>query len=67
MKLETVGAVSVGDLRLEVGGQINDVDGVEGALLGTDTASYAQSLRDEGDLGGGVDFDAQLARPHDRT
>jgi len=31
VQLEGVGGVSVGDLSLEVGGQIDDVDGVEGA------------------------------------
>ena len=50
------------DLGLEVRGQIDDVDGVEGAFLGADTAANTQALRDEGDLGGRVDFDAQLAR-----
>ena len=48
----------MGDLGLEVGGQVDDVDGVEGALLRADTASYAQAFGDEGDLGAGVDFDA---------
>jgi hypothetical protein len=52
----------VGDLGLEVGGQVDDVDGVEGAFLRADTATDTQALRDEGDLGLGGDFDAQLAR-----
>jgi hypothetical protein len=64
VQFEAVGRVSVGDLGLEVGGQVDDVDGVEGALLGTDTTSYAQAFGDEGDFAGGVDFDAQLAGPH---
>lgn len=46
------------DLGLEIRGQVDDVDGVEGALFGADTASNAQALGDEGDLGGVVDFDA---------
>lgn len=62
VQLEAVGRVSVGDLGLEVGGQVDDVDGVEGAFLGADTATDTQALRDEGDLGLGRDFDAQLAR-----
>jgi hypothetical protein len=41
MKLEAVGAVTVSDLRLEVGGQVDDVDGIEGTLLRTDTAPNA--------------------------
>lgn len=41
MQLEAVGGVSVGDLSLQVGGQVDDVDGVKGALFGTDAASDA--------------------------
>ena len=67
MQLEAVGAVAVGNLRFEVRGQVDDVDGVEGALLGADTASDAEALRNEGDFAGGVDFDAQLSRPHHGT
>jgi hypothetical protein len=62
VQLEAVGRVAVGDLRLEVGGQVDDVDGVEGAFLGADAAADAEALRDEGDLGRVVDLDAQLAR-----
>ena len=50
MKLEAVGRVAVGDLGLEVGGQVDDVNGSEWALLGTDTTTNAQALGDEGDL-----------------
>jgi len=57
MQLEAVGRVAVCDLSLEVGGQVDDVDGVEGAFLGTDTAADAQAFADEGYAGGGVDFD----------
>ncbi len=57
----------MGDLGLEVGGQVDDVDGVEGTFLGADTATDTQALRNEGDLGGRVDFDAQLARADDGT
>jgi hypothetical protein len=45
------------DLGLEVRGQVDDVDGVEGAFLRADTASDTEALGDEGDLGGGVDLD----------
>lgn len=41
VQLEAVGAVAVCDLCLEVGGQVDDVDGVEWTLLGTDTTSDA--------------------------
>lgn len=61
VNLEAVGAVAVRDLSLEVGGQVDDVDGVERALLGANTASNTQSLGDEGDFAGGVDFNAELA------
>lgn len=49
------------DLGLEVGRQVDDVDSVEGAFLRADTTTDTQALRDEGDLGFGRDFDAQLA------
>lgn len=39
MKLEGVGTVSVGDHGVQVGGQVDDVDGTEGALLGADTTT----------------------------
>lgn len=55
----------MGDLGLEVRGQVDDVDGVEGAFLGADTTSNTQPLRNEGNLGRRVDFDTQLARADD--
>ena len=61
MKLEAVGRVAMGDLGLEVGGQVDDVNGSEWALLGADTTTNAQTLGDEGDLRSGIDFDAKLA------
>ena len=67
VELEAVGGVAVGDLALEVRGQVDDLDGVEGALLGADTASDTQTLTDEGDLAGGVDLDTQLAGLDDGT
>lgn len=67
VELEAVGRVSVGDLGLEVRGQVDDVDGIKRAFLGADTASDAQSLRDEGNLGRRVYFDAQLACAHHGT
>lgn len=48
----------MGDLGLEVRGQVDDVDGIEWALLRADTASYAQPFGDEGNFRAGVDFDA---------
>ena len=48
VKLEAIGRVPVGDLGLEVGGQVDDGDGVEGAFFGTDTATDAETLGYEG-------------------
>jgi hypothetical protein len=62
VQLEAVRRVSMRDLGLEVGGQVDNIDGVEGAFLGADTAANTQALGDEGDLGHVVDLDAQLAR-----
>ena len=67
VELEAVGRVSMGDLGLEVRGQVDDVDGVEGAFLRADTAADAEALRDEGDFGRVGDLDAQLARADNGT
>jgi len=67
MQFETIGRVSVGDLRLKVGRQVNDVDGCEWTFLYADTTSYAQAFRDEGNLGLGGNLDTQLASAYDRT
>lgn len=67
MQLEAVGGVAVGDLALEVGGQVDDLDGVEGAFLRADTATDTQALTDEGDLAAGLDLDTELAGLDDRA
>ena len=67
MQLEAVRAISVRHLRLKVGRQVDDVDGIERALLRADTAANAQALGDEGDLAIGCNFDAQLARSYHRA
>lgn len=59
MQLEGVGAVSMGGLVLEVGGELNDVDGLKGALFGADTATDAERLRDECNFGCWCNLDAQ--------
>jgi len=64
VQLEAVGTVAVRDLRLEIGGQIDDVDGVEGAFLRADTTSDAQTFADEGDSAGRIHLDAELACAH---
>lgn len=61
VELEAVGAITVGDLALEVGGQVDDGDSVEGALLGADTATNTQRLGDEGKARFGRDFNTKLS------
>lgn len=53
------------DLGLEVGGQVDDVDGIEGALLGADTATNTERLGDEREAGFGRNFNAELATSDD--
>jgi hypothetical protein len=65
VQLETVGAISVGDLALKVGGQVDDGNGVEGTLLGADTATDTERLGDEGQLRVALDFDTELSAAHD--
>ena len=65
VKLETVGRVAVGDLGLQVGGQVDNVNGTEGTFLGADTATNTQALGNEGDLGGVVDFDTEFTGTDD--
>lgn len=67
MKLEAICRVAMGDHGLEVCGQVDNTDGIERAFLWADTAANAQSLRNEGNLGLGSDFDAQLAGTHNWT
>lgn len=57
----------MGDLRLEVGWQVDDVDRIEWTFLGADAASNTQPFGDEGNLTVGRDFDAELACANDRT
>lgn len=40
MQLKAVRRVTVGDLGLKVGGQIDDIDRIERAFLGADATSY---------------------------
>jgi hypothetical protein len=51
MKLEAVRGVSVGNVGLEVGWQIDDIDSSKGAFLGADTTSDTETFRYEGNLG----------------
>lgn len=60
VQLERVGPVAVRALALERLGQVDDHDGVEGALLDADAAADAELLGDPGELGGGRDLDAEF-------
>lgn len=65
MKFEAVGRVAMGDLGLEIGGQIDNIDRTERTLLGADTASNTQVFGNEGDLGLGGYFNAEPPASHD--
>jgi hypothetical protein len=67
MKLETVGRVSVGDMGFEIGRQIDNVDGSEGAFLWTNTTSNTKVLGYEGDFRCGLDFDTEPSTSHNRA
>lgn len=67
MELEAVRRVAVGNLALEVRGQVDDGDSPERALLGADAASYAETLGDEGESRLGGDLYAELAAADDRA
>ena len=49
------------DLGLEIGRQIDDIDGPEGTFLWTNPTSDAKSFGDKGDFGLWSDFDTKFA------
>lgn len=57
----------MGDLALKIGGQVDDVDGAERTLFGTDTTSNTETLGDKRDLRLGSDFDAEFASANHRA
>jgi hypothetical protein len=65
VQLETVGSISVGDLAFEVGGQVDDGDGVKRALLGADTATDTEGLGDECQLRVGLDLNTEFSAAND--
>ena len=65
MKLEAVGGVAVGDLTLQVGRQVDDMNSAEWAFLRADTATNTEALRDESDLGLGSNLNAKLSGTDD--
>ena len=50
MQLEAIGTISVRHFFPEVGGQVDDVDSVEGTFLGTDATADTESFANEGNL-----------------
>lgn len=67
VEFEAVGAISVGDLVLEVRGQVDDGDGIEGALFRADTATDTEALGDECETRLGGDFYTKLAAANNRA
>lgn len=61
MELETVGAVTVSGLVLQVCRQLNDVNGLKWTLLCADTATNAESLTNVRDLARRRNFNAETA------
>ena len=55
----------MGDLGLQVGRQVDDMNRTEGTFLRTDTATDTEALGDEGDLRFGGDLDTKLTRTDD--
>lgn len=67
MELEAVGAISMGNLTLKVGGQVDNGDGVERAFLGADTTTDAEGLGNEGETRIRSDFNTELATSNNRA
>lgn len=67
VELETVGSIAMGDLALQVGGQVDDGDGIKGAFLRADTTTNAKRLRNKSQAGGRLNFNAKLATSNDRA
>ena len=51
----------MGDLRLEVGGQVDYVDRIKWTFFRADAAADAEAFANEGNLAVGRDFDAEFA------
>ncbi len=61
MKFETIGRVSVRGIFLQVGGQVDDVDGFKRTLFHANTASNAQLLAQKGNFVGWTHFNTQFS------
>mmetsp|Transcript_88045 Transcript_88045/g.188938 ORF Transcript_88045/g.188938 Transcript_88045/m.188938 type:complete len:269 (+) Transcript_88045:1322-2128(+) len=64
VQLEGVRTIPVRGLLAEVLRKVDDGDRLEGALLGADTATNAERLRDPGEFGVFLHLDAELACSH---
>jgi hypothetical protein len=64
VELESVRAIAVSRLLVQVLGQVDDGNGLEGALFRADSATDAQRLGDPSDLGILLSLDAQLPCAH---
>jgi hypothetical protein len=58
MQLERICRVAVDDFRLQIGGQVDNRNGRERTLLGTDTAPNAETLGYESEFRLWSDLDA---------
>jgi len=64
VEFESVGAIAVGGLLLQVLGKIDDLNGLEGAFFDADTATNAQLLRQRRGFHASVRLNAELSHPH---
>ena len=62
MEFEDIGFILIRGLLLQIFGQVDDVHGLKGAFLDTDSAPNAEHLAEVSDLGFETDLDAQLAQ-----
>ena len=67
MQLEAVRAVSVSRFACQIFRKVDDRNGLEWALLDTNTAAYAKIFGNKCNLARGLDRNAHLAHGHDRT
>ena len=67
MELEAVGSIAMGDLALQVGGQVDNSDGIKGTLLWADTTTNAKRLGNKSQAGRRLNFNAKFAASNERT
>lgn len=61
MKFERIGSISVSGLTAQTLGEVDDLDGFEGAAFDAHTATNAEVLGDEANCRSWFNVDAQLA------